>query len=81
LNPQALGRLKRSVLVTSTGSSTRIEGARLTDEEVEKVMQGVQTRKLSDRDSQEVKGYYELLHNVFDAWTNIRLSESTISFS
>jgi Fic family protein len=78
LNPQALGRLKRSVLVTSTGSSTRIEGARLTDEEVEKVMQGVQTRKLSDRDSQEVKGYYELLHNVFDAWVSIRLSESTI---
>jgi Fic family protein len=78
LNPQALGRLKRSVLVTSTGSSTRIEGARLTDEEVEKVMQGVQTRKLSDRDSQEVKGYYELLHNVFDAWASIRLSESTI---
>lgn len=78
LNPQALGRLKRSVLVTSTGSSTRIEGARLTDEEVEKVMQGVQTRKLSDRDSQEVKGYYELLHNVFDSWTTIRLSESTI---
>jgi len=78
LNPQALGRLRRSVLVTSTGSSTRIEGARLTDEEVEKVMKGVQTRKLSDRDSQEVKGYYELLHNVFDAWTNIRLSESTI---
>jgi Fic family protein len=78
LNPQALGRLKRSVLITSTGSSTRIEGARLTDEEVEKVMQGVQTRKLSDRDSQEVKGYYELLHNVFDSWTSIGLSESTI---
>jgi hypothetical protein len=32
LNPHALGRLKRSVLITSTGSSTRIEGARLTDE-------------------------------------------------
>ncbi len=78
LNPQALGRLKRSVLITSTGSSTRIEGARLTDEEVEKVMQGVQTRKLSDRDSQEVKGYYELLQNVFDTWPSIRLSESTI---
>jgi Fic family protein len=78
LNPQALGRLKRSVLVTSTGSSTRIEGARLTDEEVEKVMQGVQIRKLSDRDSQEVKGYYELLQNVFDTWASIRLSESTI---
>ena len=29
LSSQILGRLKRSVLITSTGSSTRIEGARL----------------------------------------------------
>ncbi|OPY69258.1 MAG: Fic/DOC family protein [Syntrophorhabdus sp. PtaU1.Bin050] len=78
LNPQALGRLKRSVLITSTGSSTRIEGARLTDEEVEKLMRGVKTKKFTDRDSQEVEGYYELLHNVFDAWKTVRFSESTI---
>lgn len=31
LSPQVLGRLKRSVLITSTGASTRIEGARLSD--------------------------------------------------
>ena len=35
LSPQVLGRLKRSVLITSTGASTRIEGARLSDEDVE----------------------------------------------
>ena len=40
LSPQVLGRLKRSVLVTSTGASTRIEGANLSDEEVEKLMRG-----------------------------------------
>ena len=34
INPQALGRLRRSVLVTSTGASTRIEGAKLSDEDV-----------------------------------------------
>lgn len=81
LNPQALGRLKRSVLVTSTGSSTRIEGARLTDEEIEKLMMGVKAQKFADRDSQEVKGYFELLQNVFESWKTIRLSENTIKHS
>ena len=31
LSPQILGRLKKSVLITSSGASTRIEGARLED--------------------------------------------------
>jgi len=67
LSPQVLGRLKRSVLVTSTGASTRIEGARLSDEDVEKLMRGISMQKFRDRDKQEVKGYYELLQNVFDS--------------
>ena len=33
LGPQALGRLKRSIVVTSTGASTRIEGSHLTDKD------------------------------------------------
>jgi Fic family protein len=78
LSPQILGRLKRSVLVTSTGASTRIEGAHLSDENVEKLMRGISIQKFSDRDKQEVKGYYELLENVFDAWKSIKLSENTI---
>ena len=78
LNPQTLGRLKRSVLVTSTGSSTRIEGAKLSDEEVENLMRGVKAKTFADRDSQEVKGYFDLLQNVFDSWRTIKLSENTI---
>lgn len=77
LSPQVLGRLKRSVLITSTGASTRIEGAHLADSDVEKLMKGIATQKFSNRDKQEVKGYYELLRNVFDAWQHIRLSENT----
>src|SRR3989344_4880402 len=65
LNPQALSRLKKSTLITSTGASTRIEGARLSDEDVEKLMRGLAMQKFADRDKQEVKGYYELLNNVF----------------
>ena len=78
LSPQVLGRLKRSVLVTSTGASTRIEGARLSDEDIEKLMRGISIQKFADRDKQEVKGYYELLQNVFDSWKHIRFSENTI---
>ena len=78
LSPQVLGRLKRSVLVTSTGASTRIEGARLSDNDVEKLMSGISLQKFSNRDKQEVKGYFDLLRNVFDAWEHIRFSESAI---
>lgn len=78
LNPQALGRLKKSTLITSTGASTRIEGAHLSDEDVEKLMRGLSMQKFKDRDKQEVKGYYELLNNVFESWKSIPFSESTI---
>lgn len=78
LDPQALGRLKRSVLITSTGASTRIEGAKLSDEDIEKMMRGLSVRKFADRDVQEVKGYYELLNNVFNSWKHIKFNESTI---
>lgn len=78
LSPQVLGRLKQSVLITSTGASTRIEGARLSDEDVEKLMRGISVQKFRDRDKQEVEGYYELLQNVFESWKRIRFSESAV---
>jgi len=78
LSPQLLGRLKKSVLVTSSGASTRIEGAKLSDEDVENFIKGLNINKFSDRDTQEVKGYYELLENVFNAWQTISFTESSI---
>jgi Fic family protein len=78
LHPQILGRLKQSVLITSTGASTRIEGSKLSDSEVEDLMRGISVQKFKDRDAQEVKGYYELLKNVFDSWKSIKLNEATI---
>ncbi|MCA9392838.1 MAG: Fic family protein [Candidatus Omnitrophica bacterium] len=78
LNPALLGRLKRSVLITSTGASTRIEGAKLSDEDIEKLMRGIAIQKFADRDRQEVQGYFELLQNVFDSWKSVRFSEATV---
>ena len=78
LHPQILGRLKRSVLVTSTGASTRIEGAQLSDKDIERMLRGRSIQHFSDRDKQEVQGYYELLTNVFEAWQSLRFSESLV---
>lgn len=78
LHPQILGKLKQSVLITSTGASTRIEGANLSDSEVENLMKGITSQKFRDRDAQEVKGYFELLKNVFDSWRSLALNEGTI---
>jgi len=78
LSPQVLGMLKKTVIITSSGASTRIEGARLTDEQVEKLLKGLKIQKLVTRDEQEVAGYAELLTNVFDSHKKLNLSENTI---
>lgn len=81
LNPQVLGRLKKSVLITSTGASTRIEGSRLTDEDIERLMRGINIQKFTNRDKQEARSYYELLENVFNSWKGLKWSESLIKHS
>lgn len=78
LSPQILGRLKQSILITSTGASTRIEGSKLSDKQIEKMIRGISIQKIDNRDEQEVTGYYELLANVFNSWESIKFSESTI---
>jgi len=76
---QALGRLKRSIVVTSTGASTRIEGGHLSDKDVEKLLRGLRvSKKLTDRDSQEVAGYAEVLQTVFDSYRDIPFTEGVI---
>ena len=78
MTPQAITSLKKSVLITSAGASTRIEGAKLSDKQVEKVMRGLAVSKFADRDSQEVQGYLETLQNVFDNYDALQLRESLI---
>jgi len=80
LDRQVLTRLRKSVLVTSTGASTRIEGSELSDEDVEKLMRGLILKRFRSRDTEEVRGYYELLTNVFSSYQSIPFSEGTIKF-
>jgi len=62
----------------SIGSSTRIEGSKLTDREVERLLSNLEIRKFSSRDEQEVAGYAEVMETVFLAWSDIPITENHI---
>lgn len=78
ISPQILSRLKKSALITSTGASTRIEGAELTDEEVKKLLSGIKIQKLKNRSQQEVAGYAELTKLIFDNYSKLTFSENEV---
>ncbi len=78
LNPKILGQLKRSVIITSTGSSTRIEGATITDQEVERFLRGINQLTPKNRDEQEVAGYADLLGRIFDNYNSLKITEGMI---
>lgn len=78
LSPQTLGRLKRSVLITSSGASTRIEGSRMSDTEVARLLQGLKSTPPRGRDAQEVAGYADLLGRIFDHWKTLKITEGQI---
>jgi len=78
ISPQTLGRLKRSVLITSTGASTRIEGSKMSDEEVAKLLRGLKSTPPKGRDAQEVAGYADLLGRIFDNWKTFKITEGQI---
>jgi hypothetical protein len=52
--------LKKSVIITSTGASTRIEGAKMTDEEIERFLKALKSNPPENRDEEEVAGYADL---------------------
>ncbi len=54
LSPQILGRLKSSVIITSTGASTRIEGSKMSDENVARLLRGLKSNPPKNRAEQEV---------------------------
>lgn len=78
LSPQILGRLKQWVIITSSGASTRIEGARMTDEEITRFLRGLKAKAPKSRDEQEVAGYADLIGRIFDNWRTLKLSENWI---
>lgn len=78
LLPQTIERLANSVIVTSSGSSNRIEGNSLSDAEVENLYKNLRIKKFKTRDEQEVAGYLQCLEKIFDNYDLIPANESSI---
>ncbi|MCL2161237.1 MAG: Fic family protein [Betaproteobacteria bacterium] len=76
LAPDRLSALRRVATIESIGSSTRIEGSKLTDREVERLLSRLTIQKFETRDEQEVAGYAMLMDLVFDAWQHIPFTQN-----
>jgi Fic family protein len=76
--PERLSSLRRVATIESIGSSTRIEGARLTDREVEALLANIRIGSFATRDEQEVAGYADVMETIFGAYDAIPLTENHI---
>jgi len=73
-----LKELRKIATIESIGSSTRIEGASLTDEEVQRLLKSIKISKLEKRDDQEVVGYYEALEIILENFEEIPINQSYV---
>jgi len=78
ISPERLDALKHVATIESIGSSTRIEGSKLSDREVEKLMAGLSSTSFESRDEQEVAGYAKVMELVFTSWEYIPFNENHI---
>jgi Fic family protein len=76
LAPERLNALRRVATIESIGSSTRIEGSKLTDREVEQLLSKLEIKKFDGRDEQEVAGYAEVMETVFHAFADIPITDN-----
>lgn len=78
LAPERLSALRRVATIESIGSSTRIEGSKLSDREVESLLSRIEVKAFTSRDEEEVAGYAEVMETVFSSWGEIHLTENHI---
>ena len=78
LAPDRLTELQRIATIESIGSSTRIEGAKLSDKEVARILAGLSTQSFTTRDEQEVAGYAFLMNEIYDSWEEMPLTENIV---
>jgi Fic family protein len=73
-----LKELRKIATIESIGSSTRIEGAQLTNEEIKELLENMEITKLKTRDQQEVFGYYDVLEIIYESYQDINVSKNYI---
>jgi len=76
LSPARLRALRHVATVESIGSSTRIEGVRLTDQQIEALLANLQRYAFKSRDEQEVAGYAETMDLIFQSWEELTLTQN-----
>ena len=79
LAPDRLSALRRVATIESIGSSTRIEGSKLTDAQVERLLCNLEIKSFESRDEQEVAGYAQVMETLFAHFDAIDLSENHIT--
>ena len=78
LAPDRLSALRRVATIESIGSSTRIEGSKLTDREVERLLSNLEIKSFATRDEQEVAGYAQVMDLLFSAADDISITQNHI---
>ncbi len=78
ISPERLQQLRKVATIESVGSSTRIEGARLSDAQVETLLSNLNSTSFITRDEQEVAGYAEAMDLVFQAYEDLHLTGNHI---
>jgi hypothetical protein len=78
LAPERLRQLRKVATIESIGSSTRIEGSKLSDAQVEMLLSNLSKTSFKSRDEQEVAGYAETMDLVFQAFEDMSLTENHI---
>ncbi|MEO5353135.1 MAG: Fic family protein [Magnetococcus sp. XQGC-1] len=78
LAPERLNALRHVATIESIGSSTRIEGSRLSDRDVARLLANLTISPLATRDEQEVAGYAQVMTLLFSSWQDIALTENHI---
>ena len=70
--------MRRVATIESIGSSTRIEGSKLSDKEVAALLGNIEIKRFDTRDEQEVAGYAAVMETVFSHYDAIDLTENHI---
>ncbi|MGL4597337.1 MAG: Fic family protein [Bacteroidia bacterium] len=72
---QSLKHLKSIATVQSVGASTRIEGSKMTNAEINTlIFENLKIDKLEARDQQEVVGYFQTLDLLCESYQDIRIA-------
>lgn len=71
-----LKELRHIATIQSIGSSTRIEGSKLSDKDIKSLLEHLEINNLETRDEQEVVGYWEVLELTIENSSSITLTEN-----